>query len=95
MLSNPTNEDLLNNICFNTDLHDGVYPIVTVTWDEQNSVMQRIRPIPQLNLPRGFALCNGEWCKGEKCTFAHSELEKTAWNHELNKTKRGTHNYYV
>ena len=90
MLSNPTNEDLLDDMCFNTDLHDGVYPIVTVAWDEQNSIMHQIRPIPQMNLSRGFALCNGEWCKGEKCTFAHSELEKMAWNHELNRTKRGT-----
>ena len=90
MLSNPTNEDLLDDMCFNTDLHDGVYPIVTVAWDEQSSIMQQIRPIPQMNLSHGFALCNGEWCKGDKRTFAHSELEKMAWNYELKRTERGT-----
>lgn len=87
LLNDPQNESLMDIACFNTDLHDGFCPLVSVAWDEHSMV--QIRPLPQISLQRGFALCNGEWCKGERCTYAHGELEKMAWNHELNMMKRG------
>lgn len=91
LLHNPYIESLLECTCFNTTLHDGVYPIVSVAWNENEQMMAQIRPLPQLSLQlKGFALCNSIWCKGENyCTFAHSELEKMAWNYEINLMKRG------
>ena len=89
LLHNPYNERLLECTCCNTTLHDGVYPIVSVAWNENEHMLVQIRPLPQLSLLKGFALCNGIWCKGEKCTFAHSDLEKMAWNYEVNMMKKG------
>ena len=42
----------------------------------------RIRPMPDIPGIRGFALCR-EWpqCRyGDRCTYAHGEEERRAWN---------------
>ena len=80
---------MILNPCHNTDLHDGIYPLVCAAWDEEAKLLVQIRSLPQMAIIRGFTHCNGMWCKGEKCTFAHSPIEKQAWNYEINKIKRG------
>ena len=71
-------------------MHNGVFPIVSVAWNGNEHMLVQIRPLPQLSLLRGFALCDGNRCKGESyCTYAHSELEKMAWNYEVNLMNRG------
>lgn len=92
-LHNPNNEILLDDMCSNPETHEGVCPLVSVAWNEQEQLLEEIRPLPQLSNYRGFALCNGDWCKGGKCTFAHSELEKRAWNYELNAMRKGSYTF--
>ena len=53
-----------------------------------------VRPLPQPPLPQGkrYILCvRGDRCKqlGERCTYAHSEEERLAWNRELDEIHRG------
>ena len=88
LMNNAYDDSLIEDSCHDTQHHDGVYPLICAAWDEGENVLVPIRPLPQLTHLNGFALCNGEWCRGEKCTFAHSHLEKMAWNFELNKIKR-------
>ena len=50
-----------------------------------------IRPKPNVVLKSGakFVLCNGSFCRGEKCTFAHSPEEMQLWNAELQSDSYG------
>ena len=39
-----------------------------------------IRPMPKVDFPGRFRLCDEKRCIGQKCTFAHSTPELEAWN---------------
>ena len=49
-------------------------------------IEHNVRPRPAVTLDKGkrFLKCNGgHRCRGEKCTYAHSELEQKTWNAQL------------
>ena len=82
----PTNYRLLSIECALRSTHGkNLTSYVSVCWKEGR--FHKIRPVPE-DFEGWFALCNlGPKCKGEKCTFAHSEVEKRFWN--SSKEKRG------
>ena len=54
----------------------------------QSSLTAGIRPMPRVDIPGKFMLCDRQRCKGETCTFAHSIDEQNAWNRQKNSTRK-------
>ena len=89
----PSRIDLISFKCFQEDLHSNE-PRVTVEWVASNNRLERlksdgsgtpkasIRPMPRAFFRGEFVLCDGKRCKGKKCTFPHSVVERDAWNAE-------------
>ena len=71
----PTNYTLLSMKCALRSTHGKkLTSYEAVCWKEGR--FHKIRPVPE-DFEGLFALCNfGPKCKGENCTYAHSEVEK-------------------
>lgn len=95
---NPSGISLLKNVCNGN--HSVSEQKVRVVWSgaEKRLVMVggdspiAIRPKPKAILPKRrsnshFILCDGERCKGESCSYAHSYEELSAWNEKLTSTR--------
>ena len=51
----------------------------------QSSPTATIRPMPDVYTRGFFVLCDGLRCRGKTCTFAHSIVERDAWNRQKNR----------
>ena len=80
--------------CRTGPLHRGA-PTVLVTWSTNKFKLVEIRPLPNTPLASGsgYTLCNKIASCGYawRCTYAHSEEEKTVWNTQLNWKRRQPH----
>ena len=87
--NNPSDERLLRIYCNNYAEHTGVPPIL-VTWSEWRWALVPIRPLPDPHLLHGnYVRCNGpSLCRGEQCTFAHSNEELAVWNTLLDEKRQ-------
>ena len=67
-----------------TECHDHAGEgMCDVVWDEGERRYQeyRIRPLPKKDIKGRFILCSfDERCRGEQCSYAHSEAERKKWN---------------
>lgn len=94
----PSRIDLLTHKCFaERGAHSGI-PRVQARWTERRQLERvtsastpissiqsaSVRPMPRVDIPGRFTLCDGKRCKGESCTFAHSIEERDAWNRQKN-----------
>ena len=77
----PTNYRLITHKCETPSRHDQSLR-VQVYW--QDDFLHPIRPVPNKEITGRFTLCHfGPQCmKGDRCTYAHSEVERDAWNRE-------------
>ena len=75
----PTNYSVFTHECVDPSRHDQSLR-VQVYWQDG---LHRIRPVPNKEITGRFILCYlGPWCKGDRCTYAHSVAEQNAWNRE-------------
>ena len=61
--------------------HNGS-PAALVTWSEKKWTLVEIRPFPNTALTHGrYIKCaGGKVCRGDVCTYAHSDEELIVWN---------------
>lgn len=62
-----------------------------VVWSATNNcfTVQLIRPVPDKYISGRFIMCNfDQRCKGDRCTYAHSDAELKEWN----RSKQGSSN---
>lgn len=93
----PGRIDLLTHKCFAERAHSAI-PRVQAQWTERRQLERvtsagtpissiqsaSVRPMPRVDIPGRFTLCDGKRCKGESCTYAHSIEERDAWNRQKN-----------
>ena len=85
-----SDESLVRIYCKNYVQHTGVPPI-PVTWSGRTWALVPIRPLPDPYLLDGnYVRCNGNpaQCRGERCTFAHSDEELAVWNTLLDEKRQ-------
>ena len=77
---NRHDEELMRAYCRDPGRHHGSTAVL-VTWSPEKYLLVRIRPFPA-NSPHGnFIKCvGGKLCRGEQCTYAHSDEEVLVWN---------------
>ena len=54
-----------------------------VVWDGRSNkyVLYKIRPVPEKVIKGRFIMCSfGSLCRGQRCTYAHTEAEQLEWN---------------
>ena len=58
-----------------------------VYWDSGSGVYREyttIRPLPDKAISGRFIRCTFDYrCRGDRCTFAHSDAERAHWNRQL------------
>ena len=97
---NSSGISLLKNVCNGNHSGSEAEQKVRVMWSgaEKRLVVvggdPPIRPVPKAGiLPKRsnsghhFILCDGDRCRGESCSYAHSYEELSAWNEKLTSTR--------
>ena len=69
--------------------HNGA-PAALVTWSEKKWTLVEIRPFPNTALTHGrYVKCaGGKVCRGDRCTYAHSDEELIVWNTTLEEKRQ-------
>ena len=90
--NNPSDERLVRIYCNNYAEHKNAgVPPVLVTWSEWRWELVPIRPLPDPPLVHGnYMRCNRNpsLCRGERCTYAHSNEELAVWNSLLDEKRQ-------
>ena len=78
----PTNYSLFTRKCVDPSRHGQNFG-VQVYW--QDGLLHPIRPVPDVQIAGRFILCSffPRCKKGDKCTYAHNEAERDAWNQKF------------
>ena len=79
--NDPSDEELMRVYCRAYSRHKGA-PAALVTWSEKKWTLVEIRPFPNTTLAHGrYVKCaGGKVCRGDRCTYAHSDEELIVWN---------------
>lgn len=89
-LCTSNDENLVSIKCYFPSLHAGITQRKYVTWDPKNGKLVSIHPRPLVGrFIKGFQLCDRKKCQRSQCTYAHSEIERVAWNYDLTKEREG------
>ena len=85
--NNTADADLLNVHCRAPGQHHGRETLVT--WSGNKRSLVSVRPLPNPPILHGkYVRCNGELCRGDHCTYAHSEEELLVWNNKLEERRQ-------
>ena len=75
------NSGAAEELCYE---HDGGR--CDVMWDESRQCFReyQIRPVPERQIKGRFIICSFDGrCRGERCSYAHSDAEQKEWNAKL------------
>ena len=83
------NSELADKLCLMPSQHTQSQRIFTA-WNSSKQCLEQIKPRPRVSLKGRFILCyESSACRRRNCTYAHSELERDAWNYDLSSEKSG------